>query len=651
MEKRLGTGTGTGTGTGGASIAQMRGACVHKGLSWGFRLVVCFVAALGAESQNAQCSARTADGYAKTHEEQWSDYISMHKNQNDDATQKAGPAFPLGNPRAPQGGILRFACISGAFSSLNPWDPQTLCAPGLGLYEHLPYDSLAERLENKPFSLRARLAYRWKISSDRSRMTIELHPKARFSNGDSVCARDVIASFKARGLYGSMQNRALWERIQEIRPDSYRTVTLVFRPNADGSFDLELPLRVLLQCIFSHKSLDKEGRFKDPFVPIIGSGPYRIVEVSPGKRIVFDKRPDYWGKDLPVLKGLYNPQKIVYDLFANEVAAFEAFKKGDIDFWEEKDASRWKRAYDCQGMRQGKIQRVEVVLKNPLVGMRAVAMNSDCPLLQDRRVRKALCMVIDSKQLMTGADPFVRCTQSFFQNTEFEAQRRPEGDERALIKQLPSDEASTEWVEDLPCFEKMSQRQRQIYALELLKQAGWILQNNRLIHKETQRPFRCEILVGSSEDAYVALRIARLGRLIGATFDVKTLDPTSYLERVRKHRFDMIFTEWRHSLSPGAEQFVYWGKKNALTSPRNHCAVRSDAVDFLCQRIVNVRERKELITTVRVLDRVLRHGYYALPLWHNPCVRLAYWKNRLGMNEPKAHHSASVERLLFWARP
>ncbi|HBF61568.1 MAG TPA: hypothetical protein DDW48_09160, partial [Methyloceanibacter sp.] len=115
--------------------------------------------------------------------------------------------------------------------------------------------------------------------------------------------------------------------------------------------------------------------------------------------------------------------------------AFESFKAGNLDFWNETSSKNWAMAYDFPAVRNGEVIREEVKL-NRVMPMQAFVMNLRRPQFQDRSVRQALNLAFDfewaNKNLFYGQYERVR---SYFQNSELAAPAAlPEGRELEILE-------------------------------------------------------------------------------------------------------------------------------------------------------------------------------------------------------------------------
>ena len=339
--------------------------------------------------------------------------------------------FPYVNPDAPKGGRLDLAYL-GAFDSLNPYNVKAL-STAQGLIGNV-YQSLMVRSDDEPFTLYGLIARSLEVNDARDRLVFHLDPAAHFSDGSPITSADVIFSFNLLKTKGRPQQRAAFSLVKAIdAPDDWTV-----RYDLSGANDRELPLTLAIMPVLSSAHTDAE-HFEDQTLAIpVGSGPYRVAEVKPGERLVLKRDPGYWGRDLPVSKGLYNFDTIRIDYFRDATAMFEAFKAGLVDYRVEDDATRWRSEYDFPAVKEGRI--VKAAIPNGLPkGVSGFAFNIRRPIFADPRVREALASMFDFEWINANlyAGAFKR-SEGFFDDSELSSVGRPASErERALARALP----------------------------------------------------------------------------------------------------------------------------------------------------------------------------------------------------------------------
>ncbi|HEX2480099.1 MAG TPA: extracellular solute-binding protein, partial [Geminicoccaceae bacterium] len=404
---------------------------------------------------------------------------------------KYGPAFEhfdYVNPEAPKGGTVTFASI-GSFDTLNPFIIKGTGADGLGFL----FETLTTQSEDEPFSEYGLLAESIEMPEDRSWVAFTLRPEARWHDGKPVTVDDVIFSFNTLKEKGLPFYRAYYKNVTKVEAAGERRVKFTFEETTNRELPLILgQLPILPKHYYENVEFDKTT-----LQPPLGSGPYRIKSLEPGRRIVYERVKDYWGADVPVNRGSWNFDEIRYEYYRDANVALEAFKAGAYDIRVENTSKFWATAYTGPMFDAGWIVKEEIPHELG-TGMQGFAFNLRRPMFQDPRVRRALAYAFDfewtNRTIMYGQ--YDR-TESYFSNTELAAAGLPSAAELELLEpfrdQLP-EEVFTE-VYEAPATEgEGGIRQNLRTALRLLGEAGWSVEDGQLVNGEGQ-PFRFEILL------------------------------------------------------------------------------------------------------------------------------------------------------------
>jgi len=526
------------------------------------------------------------------------------------------------NPDAPKGGRLTQAIV-GTFDSLNPF-----IVKGLALDQIRGYvvESLMARGYNEPFTLYGLLARTVETDAARSYVTFGLDPAAAFADGAPVTAADVIFSWQLLRDHGRPNLRSYYAKVAGADALSERVV----RFDLAGANDRELPLILALMPVLPRHAVDS-ARFEDTSLsPPVGSGPYLVDEVKPGKSVTLKRNETYWGRDLPVNRGLWNFNEIRFEFYRDGNAAFEAFKKGLSDVRVETDPARWRTAYDFPAVRDHRVVQEALPTSLPK-GMSSFVFNTRRPVFADARVREAITLLFDFEWLNHNYFfDLYRRTGSYFDGSELSSRGRPaDARERALLAPYPDavrpEVMTGTWQP--PSSDGTGRDRRNLErALALLAAVGYELSGMQMVQRSTGRRLAFEILVTTREQERLALALARDLERAGISPRVRMVDAVQYDQRRLTFDFDMIQFEWSESLSPGNEQSFYWGSAAAdQQGTRNYIGVRSAAVDAMIAALLQAERREDFVAAVRALDRVLISGWYVLPLFHLPDQWIARW--------------------------
>ena len=559
---------------------------------------------------------------------------------------KYGPDFPhfdYVNPNAPKGGEARFAAI-GSFDTFNPFNIKGESAAGIGqLFETLLVSSADE-----PFSEYGLIAESVDVPDDRNSVTFTIRPIAKFHDGSSMTADDVIFSFETLKNKGAPSYRFYYANVAKFEKLNERQVKFTFAPGENR----ELPL-ILGQMPILSKKYWQDRDFTATTLEIpVGSGPYRIGQFEPGRFIVYQRDANYWGKDLPVTRGLHNIDRLRYDYYRDVTVALEAFKAGAYDLRIENVAKQWATGYDSPALTNGLMKKETFQHQLPS-GMQGFAFNLRRPLFQDARVRQALAYAFDfvwsNRNLFFGQ--YIR-TRSYFDNSELAARGLPSPEELALLeplrKELPP-EVFTAAYEPPTANDDSQLRANFQKALQLLQEAGWVFRDRKLVSAKTGEPFRFELLIAEPTWERIALPFARNLERLGIEMTVRSVDSAQYENRERSFDFDMIVNVWGQSLSPGNEQREFWSSSAAdQPGSRNVSGLKNPAVDQLVDQVIAAPDRASLVTRVRALDRALQWNYLVIPHWHLSYARIAFW-DKFGY--PATTPMQGVQLDAWWIDP
>jgi peptide/nickel transport system substrate-binding protein len=553
--------------------------------------------------------------------------------------------FPYANPSAPQGGQLTLGVL-GTFDSLNPLIVRGVPAQSLRGYV---IESLLARSYDEPFTLYGLIARSVETDAARSYVTFTLDERAKFSDGQPITPEDVIFSWQLLRDKGRPNYRTYYSKVTKAEKVGEHGV----RFDLSGANDREMPLILGLMAVLPRHAIDPETFEDTNLTPLVASGPYVVSEVDAGKSVTLTRNPNYWGRDLPVNRGLWNFDSVRIDYYRDANSYFEAFRKGLFDLFAETDPGRWETAYDFPAVRDGRVVKEAFKAGTPK-GMRAFVFNTRRPIFSDIRVRKAINHLFDfewiNRSLFYG---LYRRTGSYFEGSELSFRSHPaDARERALLAPFPDavrpDVMKGTWAP--PVSDGSGRDRAQLKAaLDLFAQAGYAIDGTVLKQRATGKPFTFEILVTTRDQERIALAFARSLKRAGITPSIRMVDAVQFEQRRIAFDFDMIQYYWDESLSPGNEQAFYWGSASAdEQGSRNYMGVRSLAVDAMIAAMLKAERRADFVSAVRALDRVLISGQYVVPLYHLPAQWVARWRS---IRHPTATSLYGYLPETWWREP
>ena len=554
-------------------------------------------------------------------------------------------AMPYVNPDAPKGGRVVFG-LAGTFDSLNPF-----IVKGLALQQIRGYvvESLLARSQNEPFALYGLLAESIETDDARSYVIFRLNPKARFGDGKPVTAADVMASWQLLRDRGRPNHRAYYSKVKTAEAIDALTVRFAF----DGAPDRELPLILGLMPVLPKHAIEPDTFEETTLRPPVGSGPYRVSEVRAGASVTLTRDPNYWGRDLPINRGLWNFDEVRFDYFREQNGQFEAFKRGLFDVRIETDPLRWAEGYDFPAAQRGEVLRETITTAQPKPTDYLV-FNTRRAIFGNVRVREAISLLFDfewiNKNYFFG---LYSRSGGYFPQSELAAYaQRADDAERALLASIHADIRSDilDGTWRLPVSDA-SGRDRDALkrALTLLGEAGYRLDGTIMRNIATRAPLSFELLVTTREQERIALAFQRDVKRAGIDVSIRVVDAVQFEQRRIAFDFDMIQNRWDQSLSPGNEQLFYWGSEAAdINGTRNYMGIKAKAVDDAVAAMLAARDRKPFVTAVRALDRVLMASFAAIPVYSASQQWFARW-NRI--ERPQKDSLVGTLPETWWAKP
>ena len=547
----------------------------------------------------------------------------------------------VSNSAVKGGNIVRSSI--GNYDTFNPFTLKGNSAAGIGLL----YESLTVSSSDEAFTEYGLLAKQIEWPEDRSWVAFTLRDEAVWHDGKQISSDDVVWTFNTLMEKGHPFYKYYYGDVSEVIKISQNKVKFTFSTNTNK----ELPLIVgQLPVLPQHYWEDKNFEETTLDIPI-GSGPYKIKSFDAGRSITYELNIDYWAfknNIVPIKVGKDNIGTIRYDYYKDRGVEREAFKSGEIDFFSENTSKEWATGYDISAVEQGLIKKELISHENPQ-GMQAFAFNTRKEIFKDKRVRKALSYAFDfewtNKNLFYGA---YKRTDSFFENSELASNGLPSKEELAYLNPymdvLPNEIFNAQYNNPKTDGSGFIRNQLQ-EATKLIKDAGWILQNGKLTNSNGE-PFEFEILLVSPAFERIVLPFIDNLEKLGIKASLRTIDSSQYQKRIESFDFDMIVFTFSQSLSPGNEQRNFWGSDAADTNgSRNVIGIKNDVIDILIEKLINAKDREDLITITKALDRVLLWNYYVIPQWHISAYRVLYWDM---FNQPNKKPKYSLGFDTWW---
>lgn len=546
-------------------------------------------------------------------------YLAMHVQPK--YTQLK--VMPYANANAPKGGTLSQSSL-GTFDNLNSMNGKGSSTEGVNYL----FDSLMDRSLDEPRVMYPLLAEKVSYDPDQLQsVTFHLNPQARFNNGQPVTAEDVKFTFDTYQTKANLGFQMYLSDLAKTEVLAKHQIKFIFK----SKNNVEMPLIVASLPIYSKLDWKNKDFGRVTLQPIAGSGPYVVERIDAGRSITYKRSPNYWGKDLPVNKGRYNFDRLKYVYYRNLDVSFEGFKSRQFNLYEEKNIRNWVTAYNFPAAKSGLVKKYKAQLGTPL-DIQSLVFNIRRAPLNDIYLRQALTYAYDfewqNKALFFNQN---RRLQSYFDNTDLAATGRPSTAELNVLKPylaqfnpVMRQGVLADWrypVSDGSGFN----RQNLLTAQHILKDAGYLIRNGQL-YDRTGKAIRIELLMQQENPQRELMPFVRNLKRLGIQVQLRQVDVPQYMERIRHQDFDMMVLKLPQTLTPGKEQAQFWGSAAADEAGNyNYSGIKNPVIDQMIAKIVAAKTREEVVLYTRVLDRLLRAGYYQILTYGKPERWFAYW--------------------------
>jgi microcin C transport system substrate-binding protein len=358
----------------------------------------------------------------------------------------------------------------------------------------------------------------------------------------------------------------------------------------------------------------------------IASGPYIIKDYEFGRFITYERNPNYWAKSIPTRVGMYNFDTIMFKYYKDMTVALEAFKSGEYDFIYENHSKRWARDYNGPNFDNQTIIKKELKHMNN-AGIQGFIFNTRKRIFQNKDIRKAITLAFDfswsNKNLFYNQ--YQRC-ESYFSNSELSAPINPSEDEILLAELLniPNHRLKPKDQSFLSSESKLF-RNNLIEAKKIFDKIGWKVKNN-ILYDDNNKKVEFNFLLAQKGFERILAPFAVNLKKLGIKLNYRTIDLSLYQRRVDSFDFDMMVMSYPQSQSPGNELISMFHSSSAdKKGSYNIGGINDNDVDKILNRMIYTENRKDMIISAHLLDRILWNEYYLLPNWYINKHRIAYF--------------------------
>ena len=398
------------------------------------------------------------------------------------------------------------------------------------------------KVDNETLEFIPHLAERWEASEDHLTYTFYLRDDATFSDGTALTARDVRATYD---LIMNPENdtanlRNYLQDIENVEVIDDHTVRFHMKKPyfrhllVLGAFD------VYPRHIYATGDLNNHPNNRHP----IGSGPYIFKEWdTQSRQIVLVRNENYWGEQAPL-------DRRVFRFIEDDNAAFQALERHDIDI-DDIPPEKWVRQAEKPKFKR---EFNKITPDSPIPGYLSrfnyIGWNMRKPQFEDKRVRRALCMLFDRQLIIDEV--------WYGYGTVLSG---------SIYHKAP------EYNQDVKPWPFDPERAKQ-----LLTEAGWVDTDRDGIRDKNGVKFEFELTYGSGIPEYNQLGAVYQEELqrAGIKMVLNPMEWATFQERVHKRTFDACMLAWLTTLMP--DPYQLWHSSQA-ESGSNYPGWKNEEVD------------------------------------------------------------------------
>lgn len=471
----------------------------------------------------------------------------------------------VGNLKAPKGGSLTLN-ISGEPTTLHPITSTDGYARDVQTYV---VEGLMNRNPNTN-EWEPGLAESVNISKDKKTYEFTLRQGLKWSDGKPITAEDVKFSFDVYfdEKYKALHVRPYLEGIERAEVVNERTVRFTAKDTYFGNFSSIAGgiVVVLPKHVYSDPEKSKELN-----KTVIGSGPYMMDKYEKGKRIVLKKNKNWWGNNIPELKGMYNFETIILKFIKEDNVALEMLKKGEIDFMGLTPEQYMQKTSDKPWGE--KVFKVKTQNDAP-VGYGFIAWNLTNDLFKEKSVRRALAHLMN-RDLMNKKflfDTSLMATGPWYQQSMYASKN---------VKAIPFDVKA---------------------AIELFKKSGWTDTDGDLILDKVVNGKKLKMsftLLNPSEDMNKYFTIFKEdAKKAGVEVNIKNLEWNSFVKLLDERKFEAMTLSWTGG-DIDLDPKQIWHSSSAAVGGSNFNGYSNPQVDKLIDEARLILDAKKRATILQ----------------------------------------------------
>lgn len=440
------------------------------------------------------------------------------------------------------------------------------------------------------------LATHWAYDKDGKTMYFKLHENARWSDGVPVTADDFIFSLelmRSKHIRDPWHNDNFTKHFDKIIKYDDRTFSI---SSPEVYPDLWFHLEMQPRPKHFYKGIPKNFVKQYNWAIEPNTGPYILKEFKKGRYLIFERKKDWWAKDLRYYQHRYNVDKLRFTVIRDVNVIFEHFKKGKIDAYGATRPDIWHLKARGELFDNGYIHKIWFYndVKQPTVGF---YMNTANEIFKDINLRYAFAHAINFEKL-----------NSLVLRGDYERLHN-------------IDTGYGEWTN-----KSIRAREFNIGKVEsYMRKSGWERGKDGIWEKNGRR-YSVTITYGVSFHTPRLVVLKEEAKKAGIEFKLELLDPSAAYKKGMEKKHEVAYTGFSSpNLRPTPWQSFH--SDNANKPQTNNLTNTSDPeLDKMIDAYRNSDNTEEQIRIIHQIQQKIHDISSWVPLYQVPYIRSLYWR-------------------------
>jgi len=439
------------------------------------------------------------------------------------------------------------------------------------------------------------LATHWAFGDDGKTVYFKLNKKARWSDGVKVTAHDYAYTLKfmrSKEIVDPYYNEAYSkEKFGDVLVfDDYTIAVRLPEPKAD----------LLIHANMSPTPSHFYGELDDNFIQdynwkiVPNTGPYIITKFKKGENVIFERKKDWWAKDLKYFKNRFNVDKVVFNVIKEISVMWEYFKKEKIDVFPMFHPDYWYNKSDIKLFKNGYINKIwfyNETRQSPL----GFYLNDDKEIFKDQNVRYAFAHAMNIQKVI----------ETILRNEYFRLEHAYIGYGKYSNNTIRARRFDLDKVD------------------YYMKESGWKRDNNGIWEKNGRKYSVTLTYSGDLQTPRFVL-LKEEAKKAGIDLKLEMLDGSADYKKVMEKKHDVVYWAWTTKFRPDYYQ-LYHSKFAHKTQTNNITNTDNKELDKLIEIYRKSVKETERIELSHKIQQILYEIGDFVPTFMIPYVRQGYW--------------------------